>query len=43
MLDLTAVPRSLLLETVGSAEDEAEAIMSALDIILHGYPIGRPR
>ena len=43
MLDITAVPRSLLLETVGSAQDEADAILNALDIILQSYPIGRPR
>jgi hypothetical protein len=33
----------MLGETVTSASDEADAILSAIDIILHGYPVGRPR
>jgi hypothetical protein len=43
LLDLSAVPRLALREVVGSAAGEADAILNALDIILHGYPVGRPR
>jgi hypothetical protein len=43
ILDISAVPRSMLGETVTSASDQADAILSAVDIILHGYPAGRPR
>jgi hypothetical protein len=42
ILDLTAVPKGMLSNAVGSAADEADAIMGALDIVLHGYPVGRP-
>jgi hypothetical protein len=28
-------------ETVGSATGEADAILNAIDVILHGYPVGR--
>ncbi len=41
MLDLNSFSRRLLAGTVASAADEAEAIMNALDILLHGYPVGR--
>ncbi len=40
---MSAVPRALLGETAASAHDEREAILNAIDIILHGYPVGRPR
>jgi hypothetical protein len=43
ILDISAVPRSMLGETVTSVSDEADPILSAIDIILHGYPVGRPR
>ena len=43
LLDMSAVPRALLGETAASAHDEREAILNAIDIILHGYPVGRPR
>ena len=43
LLDMSAVPRALLGETVASANDESDAILNAIDIILHGYPVGRPR
>jgi hypothetical protein len=43
LLDMSAVPRALLGETAASANDERDAILSAIDIILHGYPVGRPR
>ena len=42
MLDIDAIPRSLLAGTVASATDDADTIMSALDIILRGYPVGLP-
>ena len=42
LLDLAAYPRSVLLETVASAEGAADAIAQALDIIFDGYPVGRP-
>ena len=40
ILDMSAVPRGMLSGTVASAGDNADAIMGALDIILHGYPVG---
>ncbi|MFO1024818.1 MAG: CcdB family protein [Acetobacteraceae bacterium] len=43
LLDIAAVPRSALRDVVGSASGDADAILNALDIILHGYPAGRPR
>jgi hypothetical protein len=42
LLDLAAYPRSVLLETVASAERAADAIVHALGIIFGGYPVGRP-
>ncbi len=42
LLDISAVPRSFVGETVLSADSEAGAILDAIDIILHGYPVGRP-
>jgi hypothetical protein len=42
LLDLAAYPHSVLLETVGSAEGAADAIVHALDVIFGGYPVGRP-
>jgi len=42
VLDIGAVPRAMLADTVASAADDADAIMGALDIILHGYPVGMP-
>ena len=41
LLDLAAYPRSVLLETVASAERAADAIVHALGIIFGGYPGGR--
>jgi hypothetical protein len=43
LLDMSAVPRGSLGETVASAAAETDAILDAIDIILHGYPVGRPR
>jgi hypothetical protein len=42
LLDLAAFPRSVLLQTVASADVSADAIVDALDIIFGGYPVGRP-
>jgi hypothetical protein len=42
LLDISAVPRRFVGETVLSADSEAAAILDAIDIILHGYPVGRP-
>jgi hypothetical protein len=42
ILDMSAISRGMLAGTVASAGDEADAIMGALDIILHGYPVGVP-
>jgi hypothetical protein len=42
LLDMSAVPRGMLGETVTSASHESDAILSSIDIILHGYPVGRP-
>ncbi len=42
MLDISAVPRTMIEHTIISAAEEADVIMAALDIILHGYPVGRP-
>jgi hypothetical protein len=43
LLDISAVPRALLGETVASANGESDAILNAIDIILYGYPVGRRR
>ena len=40
ILDMSAVPRGTLSEHVASAATDCDAIMGALDIILHGYPVG---
>jgi hypothetical protein len=42
LLDMTAVPRRALAETIASAEPEAAAIADAIDVILYGYPVRRP-
>ena len=42
LLDISAVPRTMLADAVGSATNDADASIGALDIILHGYPVGRP-
>ena len=42
ILDISAVPRSLIGNTVVSAAAEAQSILDAIDVILHGYPVGRP-
>jgi hypothetical protein len=42
LLDMTAVPRAVIGETVASAQPDAAAIADAIDVILFGYPVGRP-
>jgi hypothetical protein len=42
LLDITAVPVSLLGETVTSLITNRDAVLDSIDVILHGYPIGRP-
>jgi hypothetical protein len=42
ILDMSPLPNGLISNTVGSAVDESDAIAAALDIILHGYPVGLP-
>jgi len=39
---MTAVPIAVLRETVASLVAERDAVLDAIDVILHGYPIGRP-
>jgi CcdB protein len=43
LLDLSAVSASQLGETVASALSDREDILNTIDILLHGYPVGRPR
>ena len=43
LLDMTAVPVTLLGETVASAVSDRDAIVNAIDMIFHGYPVGIPR
>lgn len=43
VLDIGAVPLALLGETVASMAEDRDEIMSAIDIVLHGYPVGIPR
>jgi CcdB protein len=42
LLDMSAVPVSLIAETVASLLADRDAVLDAIDVILHGYPIGRP-
>jgi hypothetical protein len=42
LLDIAAVPRGMIGGTVLELAGDAGPIMGALDIILHGYPVGRP-
>jgi hypothetical protein len=41
VLDMSAVPLRLIGETVAPASAEADAILNAIDVILHGYAVGR--
>jgi hypothetical protein len=43
ILDMSAVPVALLGETVASLAAERDAILGAIDVILHGYPVGTAR
>jgi hypothetical protein len=40
VLDISAVPLTLLGETVASLVGDRDAIMDAIDVVLHGYPVG---
>ena len=42
LLDTSAVSRTLFTEIEASATDIADSISAALDLILHGYPVGPP-
>jgi hypothetical protein len=42
LLDMTALPRTAIGETVGSALLEADAITDGLDAIFRGHPVGLP-
>ena len=42
ILDMSAVPVTLLGETVATANAERDAILGAIDVISHGYPGGVP-
>jgi hypothetical protein len=39
ILDISAVPVPLLAETVASLVAERDAIMDAIDVVLHGHPV----
>ena len=43
VLDISAVSMTLLGETVASMVRDRDAIMNAIDVILHGYSVGIPR
>jgi hypothetical protein len=40
VLDISAIPVTLLGETVASLVADRDAIMNAIDVILYGYPVG---
>jgi hypothetical protein len=42
LLDISAVPRRMIGDTVVTAAGESDLILGAIDIILHGFPAGRP-
>jgi hypothetical protein len=42
VLDISAVPRGMIGETVAPLAADADGILAALDVVLHGYPVGRP-
>ena len=39
VLDISAVPVTLLGETVASLAADRDAILNAIDVVLHGYPV----
>jgi hypothetical protein len=40
ILDISAVPSALLGETVASMTSDRDAILGAIDVVPHGYPVG---
>jgi hypothetical protein len=42
LLDISPVPLDAMTTVIASGLDESDAISTALDIILHGYPVGLP-
>jgi hypothetical protein len=42
ILDISTVPRRLIGETILPGAPHDDTILSAVDIILYGYPVGRP-
>ncbi len=42
LLDISAIPRRMIGDTVQEAVAEPDTILDAIDVILHGYPVGRP-
>jgi len=38
---VSALPRTLLRDTVASAAGVSDVLMDAIDVILRGYPVGR--
>ena len=42
LLDMSAVPIAMLGDTVTSVVADRDAILGSIDVILHGYPAGRP-
>jgi hypothetical protein len=42
ILDISAVSVALLGETVASLVADRDAILGAIDVILHGHPVGLP-
>lgn len=43
LLNMSAVPLTLIGETVTSVANERDAILGAIDVILRGYPVGHGR
>ena len=43
VLDMFSLPLSFIGETVRSLTEERDAVMNAIDVILHGYPAGLSR
>jgi hypothetical protein len=42
ILDISAVSRRMIGDTVVAARTESDSILGAIDVVLHGYPVGRP-
>ena len=43
VLDMSSIPWALLGATISSPVSDRDAIPGAVDVILHGYPVGLPR